>query len=69
MSGIRRLPGVIYRDDLFAKQCFAEGSWLDLTMGEALRKTAARVPDRIAFASETDSITFRQFDELTERLA
>ncbi len=69
MTGIRRLPGVIYRDDLFAKQCFADGSWRDLTMGDALRKTAARVPDRIAFASETDSITFREFDELTDRLA
>ena len=42
MTGMRRLPGVIYRDDPFAKQCFADGSWLDLTMGEAFEVEAQR---------------------------
>lgn len=68
MHGIRRIPGVVYRDEAFAWSCFEAKAWLDLTMGDALRRTAARVPDRIAFASETRSLTFSALDELSERL-
>lgn len=64
----RRIPGVIYHDDAAASRWYADGSWIDLTMGDALRATAARVPDRIAFASESGHLTFAQLDEQSERL-
>src|SRR5256885_413769 len=51
-----------------ARNFLEKGLWIDLTVGEALRRTAARVPERIAFASEEGELTFRQLDERSERL-
>lgn len=69
-TGIRRrLAGVNYRGPDEAKRYFASGAWIDLTIGAALRRTAARVPDRIAFCSEDDrEISFRELDEQSDRL-
>ena len=69
MKGIHnRLEGVVYTPADQAEQYFEKKLWLDLTVGDALRGTAARVPDRIAFASEEGELTFRQLDEQSERL-
>lgn len=65
---MRRLDGVAYAPPDEARRYFEQGLWIDLTVGEALRRTAARVPDRIAFASEQGELTFRQLDEQSDRL-
>ena len=64
-----RLPGVIYRDDADVRRYIASGSWVDVTIGEALRRTASRVPERLAFASEEGRLSFRELDERSDRLA
>ena len=62
------LEGVTYAPPQEAKQYFAAGKWIDLTVGEALRRTAARVPERLAFAAEDGELSFRELDERSERL-
>jgi salicylate---[aryl-carrier protein] ligase len=62
------LEGVVYTPPAQAKAYFSRKLWLDLTVGEALRRTAARVPQRIAFASEEGELTFRGLDERSDRL-
>ena len=62
------IEGVIYTPADSARNFFDKGLWIDLTVGEALRRTAARVPERIAFASEEGELSFRQLDERSERL-
>jgi non-ribosomal peptide synthetase component E (peptide arylation enzyme) len=64
-----RLDGVVYRDEAQVRRYIASGSWADLTIGDALRRTAARVPQRVAFASEEGQLTFRELDERSDRLA
>src|SRR2546425_9634251 len=64
----KMIEGVSYTPAGQAKRYFEKKQWIDLTVGEALRRTAARVPDRIAFASEEGELTFRQLDERSERL-
>jgi pyochelin biosynthesis protein PchD len=69
MPGIRRpIEGVTYPSPGDARVFFERKAWIDLTVGEALRRTAVRVPDRIAFASEEGELTFRQLDEQSDRL-
>jgi non-ribosomal peptide synthetase component E (peptide arylation enzyme) len=62
------IEGVIYTPADQAKRYFDKKQWIDLTVGEALRRTAARVPDRIAFASEEGELTYHQLDEQSDRL-
>lgn len=62
------LEGVTYATPREAKRYFAAGHWIDLTVGEALRRTAARVPERLAFAAEAGELTFRELDERSDRL-
>jgi non-ribosomal peptide synthetase component E (peptide arylation enzyme) len=64
-----RLEGVVYRDEAQVQRYIASGSWADVTIGDALRRTAARVPERVAFASEDGELTFRELDERSDRLA
>src|SRR5436190_24034611 len=64
----KMIEGVIYTPAGSARNFLERGLWIDLTVGEALRRTAARVPERIAFASEEGELTFRQLDERSERL-
>ncbi|HXM81514.1 MAG TPA: AMP-binding protein [Burkholderiales bacterium] len=62
------IEGVIYAPADQTRRYFDKRQWIDLTVGEALRRTAARVPDRIAFASEEGELTYRQLDEQSDRL-
>jgi pyochelin biosynthesis protein PchD len=62
------IDGVVYTPPEQARRYFEKKLWIDLTVGEALRRTAARVPDRIAFAAEEGELTFRQLDEQSDRL-
>jgi non-ribosomal peptide synthetase component E (peptide arylation enzyme) len=63
------IEGVVYPTVARATQSFASGAWVDSTVGDALRATARAYPDRPAFISDERSITFRELDEQTERLA
>lgn len=70
MSGIRcPIEGVTYPSPQRAAAALASGSWLDSTVGDALRAAAQRFPDRPAFISDERTITFGELDEATERLA
>lgn len=62
------IEGVVYTPAEQARRYFEKKLWIELTVGEALRRTAARVPDRIAFASEEGELSFRQLDEQSDRL-
>jgi non-ribosomal peptide synthetase component E (peptide arylation enzyme) len=62
------IDGVISTPPDQARRYFEKELWIDLTVGEALRRTATRVPERIAFASEEGELTFRQLDEQSDRL-
>src|SRR5690242_10190676 len=69
MAGIELpIDGVTYTPPEQAKDFLRRRLWLDLTVGEALRRTARRVPERVAFASEEGELTFRQLDERSEQL-
>jgi len=69
MAGIELpIDGVTYTPPEQAKEFVRRRLWLDLTVGEALRRTARRVPERVAFASEEGELTFRQLDEQSEQL-
>src|SRR5438552_16310672 len=64
----KMIEGVIYTPAGSARNFLEKGLWIDLTVGEALTRTAARVPERIDFASEEGELTFRQLDEQSSRL-
>ena len=62
------LAGVTYAPDHLADRYLAAGAWWSMTVGDALRKTALANPDKMAVISDDRSLTFRQFDEETDRL-
>lgn len=62
------LPGVVYQSEDKAAQYVASGAWVDMAVGDALRATARRVPDKAAFISDERTMSFRELDEATERL-
>jgi len=69
MTGVlHRIDGVVYHDPKEAAEYFRTGVWTDRTVGDALRATAGQFPDRAAFVSDERSITFRELDEVTDRL-
>lgn len=53
----------------FARRYRAEGYWQDITLGQMLDRTAARVPDRMAVVDGAKSATYRQLVERSDRLA
>jgi non-ribosomal peptide synthetase component E (peptide arylation enzyme) len=63
-----RTDGVVYCDDALAARYLAAGAWIDSTVGDALRATARRFPEKEAFVSDERSITFGALDEETDRL-
>jgi non-ribosomal peptide synthetase component E (peptide arylation enzyme) len=65
----QRIDGVVYANDEAAARYFASGSWFESTLGDLLRDAARRHGDRLAFVSDERSVTFRELDERTERIA
>ncbi|MFB2551351.1 AMP-binding protein [Ensifer soli] len=63
------IDGVPYRTDAEAADWFSRGCWIDRTAGDALRVAAATWGDRQAIVARGTAVTFRQFDERSERLA
>jgi non-ribosomal peptide synthetase component E (peptide arylation enzyme) len=69
MAGVRYpIEGVAYGDPARAARYFGESGWIDLTVGEALRATARKWPDRNAFVSDERTVTFAQLDDESDRL-
>ncbi len=70
MPGILQpIPGVTYCEPQLAARYLRDGAWIDRTVGEALAETAARVPAKVAFASDDAVVTFAELHERTDRLA
>lgn len=70
MSGpLNPIEGVTYHRAEDARRWLADGAWIASTVGDALRDSARRYPERLAFLSDERSITFGELDEATERLA
>ncbi|MCI3206745.1 MULTISPECIES: AMP-binding protein [Pandoraea] len=69
MSGIYHpIDGVTYCPPDLARRYFASNAWRDTTLGDALRATAARVPERPAYLSDEATLTFAELDDRSERL-
>lgn len=63
------IPGVRYRDAEQADRYFESGVWVASTVGDALRATARRFPDRDALITDDRRMSFAELDEKSERLA
>ncbi|MBL0420708.1 AMP-binding protein [Ramlibacter sp. AW1] len=63
------IEGVTYHPPERAARWLADGSWVDGTVGDALRASARRHPDRLALISDERSLSYAELDEATERLA
>ena len=62
------IPGVIYPAAERAPMYLATGAWIGSTVGDALRATARKYPDRPAFIGEDRTLSFAELDEQSERL-
>ncbi len=70
MTGIHfPIDGVVYCDPADARRYLQAGAWIDRTFGEALAETARRLPDKAAFIADDRTLTFRELDEQSDRLA
>jgi non-ribosomal peptide synthetase component E (peptide arylation enzyme) len=67
-SPLHPINGVNYRSDAEAAEWFSAGCWIDRTAGDALRAAAIRWGEREAITARGKSLTFREFDDCTERL-
>jgi pyochelin biosynthesis protein PchD len=63
------IEGVTYPSAQRARTALASGSWIDSTVGDALRASAKRHPQRPALISDERTLSFRELDDVTERLA
>ena len=63
------IDGITYRDADYADRQIDLGNWLDLTIGEDLRITAGRHPDRIAVVDSQQSLAFADLDRQSESVA
>lgn len=62
------IAGVVYPLQARAEAALASGSWIASTVGDALRATARKYPQRMAFIGDERSIGFAELDDATERL-
>jgi pyochelin biosynthesis protein PchD len=70
MPGIKSpIEGVIYHPPEKAAAYLGNGAWEDSTVGDALRKQATATPDKAVYISDERTISYRDFDETTDRLA
>ena len=63
------IEGVRYRPSSEHDRHVASGDWIDCTAGEILRRTAARLPDKIAVVGHDRDLTFRELDDASEKVA
>ncbi|MBP6705765.1 MAG: AMP-binding protein [Achromobacter sp.] len=62
------IEGVTYHPEDRARRYFASGAWERRTVGDALRATAARCPQRAALITDEGSLSFQELDQRSERL-
>lgn len=62
------IEGVTYHPEDRARRYFASGAWERRTVGDALRATAARCPQRTALITDEGSLSFQELDQRSERL-
>ena len=62
------IPGVTYPPSDRAAMFLATGAWIGSTVGDTLRATAARYPDRPAFIGDDRTLSFEELDAQSERL-
>lgn len=63
------IEGVVYMEPDRAEQYLQNGGWMDTTVGDMLRATAQRMPDKAALITDAGSVSFEQLDTQTETLA
>ena len=63
------IPGVRYRSEPERRHHLAAGDWLDLTIGDALRLSAASAPDKLAVIGHDGELSFAELDARTESAA
>ena len=63
------IPGIVYRSAEYARDQVECGNWLDVSIGESLRRTAERTPDKPAVIDPDGSVNFRELDAQTESVA
>lgn len=63
------MPGITYHSQQFARRQLALGNWLDLTIGESLRVTAAATPGKAAVIGPDGPVTFAELDRMSESAA
>lgn len=69
MEPLNRIEGVDYASPVQAQKYLESGAWMNTTVGDALRQTAQRLPDKPALITDEGSLTFAQLDHQTECLA
>lgn len=70
MTGIRNpISGVVYTPANQAERYLTDGAWIPSTVGDVLRATAARHPDKPALISDERTVTFAELDGTSDRLA
>jgi len=56
------IAGVIYHSDEQAQHWLEKGAWVPSTLGNALRATAKRLPEKAAFVLNDQTLTFAELD-------
>ena len=70
MTGVKSpMPGVSYLPASVLDYYVAEGVLTPETLGDALTASCARWPDRVALSEPGTTISYRQFDDITDRAA
>ena len=61
------IQGVTYRSAEYARTQVDLGNWLDITIGDSLRRAARATPDKVAVIDPDGSVRFAELDA-TERV-
>lgn len=70
MVGVKRpMPGVSYMPSSVLEYYKGEGVLKEETLGDALAASCAQWPDRVALSEPGVTVTYREFDEITDRAA
>ena len=63
------IPGITYRPAEYAHDQLQRGNWLDMAIGESLRRTAKKHPDKVAVIDPDSPVIFRELDARSESVA
>ncbi|MCB5364457.1 AMP-binding protein [Pusillimonas sp. CC-YST705] len=66
---IHSIEGVLYTPEQEARRYLETGAWMDSTVGDMLRQTARRVPNKAALITDAGSISFQQLNDQSDCLA